>query len=158
MIAFNLCACFKVLLPKCSQKSIVLSGLVIIRDTNVSCCFFFFPLSFGSYKCTWFSVLLPAFVFFPLGQFLGISREWKKPLWPSWNAWKPYHLFTEDEERIPRLCTCPCLLSFPPATCPLCTFLATQANSTLAPWPKGRWLDLLGPWCAAWEEVLSLGK
>ena len=25
------------------------------------------------------------------------------------------------------------------------TFIATQANSALAPWPKGRWLDLLGP-------------
>lgn len=31
MIAFYICACFKVLLPKCSQESIVLSGLGIPR-------------------------------------------------------------------------------------------------------------------------------
>lgn len=121
--------------------------------------FFFFPIFWIISMYMVFSLAsCICFFFFPLGPFLGISREWKKPLWPSWNAWKPYHLLTEDKEQIPRLCTCPCLLPFPPATRPPCTLIATQAYSTLAPWPKGRWLHLLGPWCAAWEEVLSLGK
>lgn len=45
--------------PKCSQKSIVLSGCVIISELLL-----FFSYLFGSYQCTWFFSLASCICFF----------------------------------------------------------------------------------------------
>lgn len=136
----------------------MLSGRVIISDTNVSCClFFFFFLSFGSYQCTWFSVLPLAFFFFffPSRTISGDLKRMKETTETKLECIPPYHLLTEDEEQIPRLCTCPCLLPFPLATHPPCTLIATQAKGKMATSPGAMMCGLRGS--AVFGEIARLG-
>lgn len=89
----------------------------------------------------------------PQGPFPGISRKWKKPLWLSWNAWKPPHLLLAGKEQISWLLCLSLIHTLQLLARPI-PLEPPQANCALAPWPKGRWSHLLGPRSEAGGNVV----
>lgn len=143
-------ASLKVLLPKRSRESVVLAGLLII---GLIPWWVFLQNLLNHVIVHVFSLASCIHYFSPQGPFPGISRKWKKPLWLSWNAWKPPHLLLEGKEQISWILCLSLIHPLQLLVRPV-PLKPSQVHCALAPWPKGRWFHLLGPWCGAGGNVV----